>query len=244
MDKILDLNIEFDFGYEKSAIHPVIITGEEENILIDCGYPGFLPFLEEAAKNKGFLLSDLTHIIITHHDHDHMGSLKELKEKYPYIKSISSCIEKPYIERERKSLRLEQAEALYPSLSQEEKKNALIFHKILENTPKAYIDITIAGDKKLDWCGGMEIIATPGHMPGHIAVYIPSKKTLITGDALTAEGNTLLFANPQYTLDMVEARKSIEKFLNYDIETIICYHGGVITGNIQEKLKVIIDSQK
>lgn len=242
MNKILDLNIEFDFGNGKSAIHPVIIIGEKENILVDCGYPEFLPLLEKAAKDKEFSLSNLTHIIITHHDHDHMGSLKELKEKYPHIKSVSSLIEKPYIEGDKKSLRLKQAEALYPSLSEVEKKNALVFHKILENTPKAKIDIIIDGDKKLDWCDGIEIITTPGHMPGHIAVYIPSEKTLITGDALTAEKGTLLFANPQYTLDMTGASKSIEKLLNYDIETIICYHGGVITGDIKKKLKTVLES--
>ena len=240
---IFDLNMEFDFGNGKSAIHPVVIKGEKENILIDCGFPGFLPLIEKAAKDRGFSLADLTHIIITHHDHDHMGSLKELKEKYSHIKSVSSLIEKPYIEGDKKSLRLEQAEALYPSLSEEEKKNALVFHKILEKTPKAEIDITIDGDKKLDWCGGIEIVTTPGHMPGHIAVYVPAEKTLITGDALTAEGGTLLFANPQYTLDMAGAGKSIEKLLSYDIETIICYHGGIITGDIEKKLRAVLNSQ-
>ena len=35
-----------------------------------------------------------------------------------------------------------------------------------------------------DWCGGLEVIETPGHMPGHISLYLKDSKTLICGDAL------------------------------------------------------------
>jgi glyoxylase-like metal-dependent hydrolase (beta-lactamase superfamily II) len=44
-------------------------------VLVDCGYTDFLPKLEQAANEKGVDFSALTRIIITHHDHDHMGSL-------------------------------------------------------------------------------------------------------------------------------------------------------------------------
>ena len=91
----------------------------------------------------------------------------------------------------------------------------------------------------IDFCGGIEIIETPGHMPGHISIYIKESRTLIAGDALVIEDNKLTIANPQYTLDMGEAKKSINKLLNYDIDKIICYHGGVYQTDIKEALENI-----
>lgn len=91
----------------------------------------------------------------------------------------------------------------------------------------------------IDFCGGIEIIETPGHMPGHISIYIKESRTLIAGDALVIEDNKLTIANPQYTLDMGEAKKSINKLLNYDIDKIICYHGGVYQTDIKDALENI-----
>ena len=208
----------------------VIIQSDKENILIDCSTSGSLPLLEKEAEKNNFDLSNLTKIIITHHDHDHMGGLYEIKEKYPHIQVVSSLIEKPYIEGTKKSLRLEQAEKIYPEY----------FHNILKSIKHVPVDITIDGDKELDWCGGIKIIATPGHMPGHISIYSREFKTLITGDAMVAQKGELFIANPQYTLDMKEAIKSIEKFLDYDIQQIVCYHGGLVKGDITSILKKLL----
>lgn len=46
-------------------------------------------------------------------------------------------------------------------------------------------------------------------------------------DAAALENNQLCIANPQFTLDIDNANKSISKILNYDAETYICYHGGI-----------------
>lgn len=71
--------------------------------------------------------------------------------------------------------------------------------------------------ESFSWCGGIWIVATPGHMPGHISIYVRERKTLISGDALVVENGELAIANPQYTLDLVEAKKSIKKLLNFEI---------------------------
>lgn len=76
-------------------------------------------------------------------------------------------------------------------------------------------------------------------MPGHISIYIKENKTLIAGDALVIENNKLDIANPQYTLDMKQAKDSINKLLKYDIDKIVCYHGGTYEGKIIESLKNI-----
>ena len=56
---------------------------------------------------------------------------------------------------------------------------------------------------------------------------IKDKRTTITGDAAILEDNQLVIANPQYTLDLEKANKSLAKLMSYDAETFICYHGGI-----------------
>jgi glyoxylase-like metal-dependent hydrolase (beta-lactamase superfamily II) len=240
MEAVSILNIKFDIENVTNTIHPVILNHEQELILIDCGYPNFLPLIEMKAKEKGISIERLTKIIITHHDFDHMGALAEFKSKYPKIEILSSVDEERYISGKEKSLRLQQAEALYSSLPEDEKENADKFHQLLSSIKNVNVDLLLEDHQEFSWCRGAEIISTPGHTPGHISIYLKKGKTLIAGDALVVENGELGIANPQYTLDMREAKNSIKKLLNYDIERIICYHGGVFTENIREALQKIL----
>ncbi|MDR3259462.1 MAG: MBL fold metallo-hydrolase [Fusobacteriaceae bacterium] len=240
MDKLIILNITFLRDGEEVIFHPAIIVGDKENIMIDCGYPGFLLILETEAQKNDFDFSKLTKIIVTHHDHDHIGALYEIKEKYPHIKIVSSTIEKPYIEGTKKSLRLLQTEKIFPNLAPELQEEALEFQKILESVKYVPVDITIDNDKEIDFLEDIDIIHTPGHMPGHISVYHKKSKTIITGDAMVAEDGILHMANPQYTLDLIRAKESIRQFLDYDVEQILCYHGGLITGDVKSIIKKLL----
>jgi glyoxylase-like metal-dependent hydrolase (beta-lactamase superfamily II) len=240
VDRLIILNMAFLRDGEEVIFHPAIIIGDKENILIDCGYPGFLPALEREAKNNDFDFSKLTKIIVTHHDHDHIGALYEIKERYPHVKIVSSTVEKPYIEGTKKSLRLRQAEKILPNLAPELQEEVIEFQKILESVKHVPVDITIDSNKGVDFFEDVDIIHTPGHMPGHISVYHKKSKTIITGDAMVAEDGILHLANPQYTLDLIGAKESIRRFLDYDIEQILCYHGGLITGDVKSIIRKLL----
>ncbi|WP_315080951.1 MBL fold metallo-hydrolase [uncultured Clostridium sp.] len=239
MNKLNVLKVEFEFNRIIDAIYPVILRDDNDMILIDCGYPNFLTLIEESAIENGIDLSKLTKLIITHHDFDHMGSAADFKRKYPNVKILSSIIDEKYINGKEKSLRLQQAELIYDKLPEEQKEGAMNFQKMLESIENIEVDMLLKDGDKFDWCGGMEIIETPGHMPGHISIYVKESKTLISGDALVIEDNKLAIANPNYTLDMSKAKESIYKLLNYGIDKIICYHGGIYTEEIKSSLKRI-----
>ena len=183
--------------------------------------------IETAMKQEGLDCNDLTKILITHHDHDHMGALADFKQKYPNIRIVASEIEAPYISGEKKSLRLEQAEALLTDAEGEQKVFGEAFCKILKSVKPTGVDITVHGGEFFDWCGGCEILDTFGHTPGHISLYLQSKSTVIAGDAAVLENGRLVIANPQFTLDMEKAAETVDRLLSYDARTIICYHGGV-----------------
>lgn len=240
MNKVTVLEIKFDFASDTNVIFPVILSDESEAILIDCGYPNFLPLIKNAAKENGIDISKLTKIIITHHDFDHMGALAEFKTEYPHIKVLSSIDDEKYISGKEKSLRLQQAESIYDKLPEEQKESAKEFQRFIETVENVDVDICLKDKESFSWCGGVEIIATPGHMPGHISIYLKDSKTLITGDALVVENDKLMIPYPQYTLDVVDAKNSIKKLLNYEMDRIICYHGGVYTKDIKESLENIV----
>lgn len=94
--------------------------------------------------------------------------------------------------------------------------------------------------ERLPWCGGIDIVHTPGHMPGHISLYLPASKTLIAGDAVVIEQGKLNIANPQFTLDLDEAVRSVQRLLAYDIEQLICYHGGLFHGDVKQALLELV----
>lgn len=235
------LDIEFEYNGQKQEITPVLLQDEHDLILVDCGYPDFVPLLEEAANRHRVTLGSVTKVIATHHDMDHIGSLAALKRMYPRIEIVSHELEKAYIDGTRQSLRLEQAESTLDALPAEAKPSAEQFIRFLRSIEPVAVDRTVSSGEKLPWCGGIEIVHTPGHMPGHISLYLPSSKTLVAADAVVIEEGRLEIANPAYTLDLEEALRSVERLLDYDIERILCYHGGLYQGDARQALRRLID---
>ncbi|MEE8291637.1 MAG: MBL fold metallo-hydrolase, partial [Candidatus Tectomicrobia bacterium] len=72
---------------------------------------------------------------------------------------------------------------------------------------------------------GLQIIATPGHTPGHISVFDPVGSLLVLGDAMVNVGNTLTGANPQYTTNMEQANQSVKKLAALTFATAVFEHG-------------------
>lgn len=238
--KITTLPLDFESGQIKLTVYPALLRDENEMILVDCGYPGFMPVIETGLNKIGLSLTGLTKIIITHHDHDHMGALKEIKDACPAVEILCTQQEKPYITGKEKSLRLRQAEELHETLPESEKEESLIFQRFIASVPKADAVSVIRPGEVLPVCGGVEVIDTKGHMPGHISLYVRSEKTLISGDALVIEDGKLCMAYPEYLLSPEDAFASVKHLLDYKIDKIICYHGGVFTGDIKSALEVIL----
>jgi glyoxylase-like metal-dependent hydrolase (beta-lactamase superfamily II) len=238
--EIYPISLTFSFNSLENIIYPVIIKDKEHMILVDCGYEGFLPLIEKAAAQQGLSLNHLTGVIITHHDIDHMGGLYELREAYPQIAVYASKYDAPYISGLKKSLRLQQAEDLFDTLPEDQKSGALYFQQMLKGVKTISVDITFSEDEIPTHIKGIQIINTPGHMPGHISIYAPEHKTLIAADALVVEDGALNIANSQFAMNLQQAVASVKKLQQLNIEKIVCYHGGVVERNIQENLSMLI----
>jgi len=217
-----------EYGNIRDIIHPVVLCDESNSVLIDCGCVGSLPEIEKALQMNGIGPEAITDIILTHQDHDHIGAAAAFKGKYPGVGIMASSIETPYISGDQKSLRLEQAEQLQKTLPPEQQAFGEAFCDFLRTVEPVPIDRQLHEDDLLPFCGGCRVIATPGHTPGHISLYLPELDTIISGDAMALENGKPVIANPQFTLNMEEAAASMERLFSYPAKRIICYHGGVL----------------
>lgn len=230
------LNI-VELGNDVINMNPILILDEENVILIDTGLPDQLGKIAEEVSKAGVSIKDINKIILTHQDLDHIGNLASIiKNTENYIEVLAHIDEKPYIQGDKSPVKM--TPERLNAMSEEERNSRIdMFNKAKANVTK-----TIEDGEILDYCGGIDVIHTPGHTPGHACFYLRRYKTLVAGDAMNVMDGKLVGPNPIFTLDMKQGIESLKKLLNYDIKTIICYHGGIFTDRPKERIEEIINS--
>jgi len=224
----------------ESVICPTLIWDGHSAVLIDTGYPGQLPQIREAIENEGVPFSKLGTVILTHQDIDHVGSaagiVSELKGKCTVLAHEE---EAGYVEGKETPVKLVQLEDRLESLNDKMK---FVYEKMKQGFKfsAVHVDRTLADGEELPFCGGIEVIHTPGHTPGHICLYLKHQKVLISGDMLRGTGGMLLNVDPSTNLDTSLSMKSLKKLLKYDIDKVICYHGGLFQGDISKRIEELI----
>ena len=232
--EMLELPIRSFTG--QNIIHPTLTWDDDTVVLVDAGFPGQLQQIREAVARAGVSFDRLDKVIVTHQDIDHIGGLPDIiLESSHKVEVLSHEEEKPYIEGRKPLIKMNQARLSkrLVSLSEEQRQQA---EALFANPPKASVDTAVADGEILPYCGGITVIFTPGHTPGHICLYLNKSKILVTGDALVAADGELRGPNPGATYDMDAALKSLKKLTRYDIETVVCYHGGVYRDHPNKRL--------
>ena len=232
--EMLELPIRSFTG--QNIIHPTLTWDDDTVVLVDAGFSGQLQQIREAMARAGVSFDRLDKVIVTHQDIDYIGGLPDIiLESSHNVEVLSHEEEKPYIEGRKPLIKMNQARLSkrLVSLSEEQRQQA---EALFANPPKASVDTAVADGEILPYCGGITVIFTPGHTPGHICLYLNKSKILVTGDALVAADGELRGPNPGATYDMDAALKSLKKLTRYDIETVVCYHGGVYRDNPNKRL--------
>ena len=209
------LHLEF----HGNIIHPTLLWNQEMAVLIDTGFPGQIEDLRVAMEKVGVSFDKLKVIILTHQDIDHIGSLPEILQEFgSNIKVYAHELDKPYIQGDL----------------------PLLKDGHIENPPKGKVNDTLIDGQELSFCGGIRVIYTPGHTPGHISLYLKQSKTLIAGDSMYSVNGIIGGIHAPTVLDIKEARLSLKKYLDLDIESVICYHGGLSKVNINDQIQKVI----
>lgn len=206
------LHLEF----QEFIIHPILLWDDEMAVLIDTGFPGQFEDIQVEMERVGVSFDKLKVVILTHQDIDHIGSLPEILQNLESnIKVYAHELDKPYIEGELPLLKDAQ----------------------VQNPPKGKVSDTLIDGQELPYCGGIRILHTPGHTPGHISLYLKQSKTLVAGDSMYSVNGMLGGIHAQTTLDIKEARNSLKKYLNLEINSVACYHGGLSKGDINAQIQ-------
>jgi glyoxylase-like metal-dependent hydrolase (beta-lactamase superfamily II) len=226
----------------ESIIYPTLMWDENTVILVDAGAPGGLNQIKKIIEDLDMPFERLGQIIITHQDIDHIGGIRSILDELPEVEVLAHKADQPYIQGEKNLIRLNSnfMERI-SNLSDEDKE------KVLQMFENASIDVnlTLGDGEKLECCGVITVIHTPGHTPGHICLYHQASKTLIVGDAMNVLDGQLTGPNPQILNeeDLKTALNSLKKFTEFDVENVITYHGGLFTDNPNKRIKELIRGQ-
>ncbi|MFV0937927.1 MBL fold metallo-hydrolase [Bacillus thuringiensis] len=202
--------------FQEFVIHPILLWDDEMAVLIDTGFPGQIEDIQVEMEKVGVSFDKLKVVILTHQDIDHIGSLPELLQRCrSNIKVYAHELDKPYIVGDL----------------------PLLKDGNIENRPKGKVSDTVIDGQELPYCGGILILHTPGHTPGHISLYLKQSKILIAGDSMYSVNGMLGGIHAPTTINIKEAQQSLKKYLNLHIESVVCYHGGFSKGNINVQLQ-------
>lgn len=238
-DGVEMLDLPVNRGVGSGIVHPTLIWEEGEVILVDTGFPGQVPEIRKEMERVGIPFDKLTKVLITHHDIDHIGGLPGiLKELSGRVEVVSHEVEKPYIQGDKiphKLAALESNKALLPA-------DMKVKYEMLKAgfaNSKSNVDRVVRDGDELACGGGIKIIYTPGHTMGHMVLYLKRHKLLIAGDTLFAGEGQLGTPPPGINFDNDLAKESLAKLTGYDVEAVICYHGGLFKDDVNGRIRML-----
>ena len=207
----------------------LIVDEQNGNTLVDAGLPGQAEVISAALAEASIGVRDLRRIIFTHQDLDHVGSGAALVRQSG-ARVLAHPADSPHIDGTLKPLKFT------PEMLERRPQ----MREVLERLEPVRVDEHLEDGDRLDLAGGTRVIFTPGHTPGHLSLYLERPRVLVAGDALTAEGGHLNGPNPPFTLDVGEAARSVRRLADLEIDTIVCYHGGVVGEDANGQLRRVL----
>jgi glyoxylase-like metal-dependent hydrolase (beta-lactamase superfamily II) len=189
-------------------IYPAAVETPKGVLLIDVGDPGTTDQVEDNLDGMGVGWNDVRGVVLTHHDGDHAGGLADVLELTDaVVYAHEEC--SPYVDGRKYPLK-EAPDDRYPEVD---------------------VDVDmVEGVSFRTAAGPMDVVFTPGHTPGHVALHFPDERLLLVGDTITADEDGLAPPWEENTPDMDRARESIRGLADLDVERVLCYHGGPVEG--------------
>ncbi|MGZ3714793.1 MAG: MBL fold metallo-hydrolase [Ktedonobacterales bacterium] len=151
------------------SIFPIncyLVREDDGFTLVDTGISGMAPMILDAAQSLG---APIVRLLLTHAHSDHVGALDALHTQLPDAEVLISTRDARFLAGER---------TLDPD-------------EIQDKLRGGYQTCTTKPTRLLmpgDHVGSLEVIASPGHTPGHAAFLDLRDRALIAGDAFQTRG--------------------------------------------------------
>jgi glyoxylase-like metal-dependent hydrolase (beta-lactamase superfamily II) len=160
------------------GVNAFLLESESDGlVLIDTGVPGSTGRISEAVDSLGRCLSDIRHIFVTHCHSDHTGSLAELKD------ATSACV---YMHRSDARL-VQTGQVMQRLLPAPGVVSKVLYRAVVPSLPKSVepvsADVLVDGGDQVPVAGGIRVVHTPGHTPGHIVFLANAWNAAFIGDA-------------------------------------------------------------
>ena len=110
-----------------------------------------------------------------------------------------------------------------------------------EDIPSIKLSRDIKAVADGDDVGGLRIVATPGHTPGHVGVLDASSRVFVTGDAIVGQDGGVGPPGEQYTEDMDVALRSVDKIAALDFDILLFGHGEPVTSGGKAKVAALAE---
>jgi len=240
-ERAADLEIEARFFGTRSVIHPVVLWDSRDGAtLVDTGYPGQLPDIERALGEQGVRLAEVKRILLTHQDVDHIGSAEPLVAATG-AEVFAHAADTPYIQGEKRLVKMDPArfEERLKALPEALRDQARLMISAL---PTVKVTRVLQGGEQVPVHGGIDVIPTPGHTPGHVCYYVRALQLLIAGDALRVDADELQGPSPTATPDLPTALASLGRLAPLTIRAVVCYHGGYYDRSPGERIRELAAS--
>lgn len=209
--------------------HVYLITEGDGLTIIDASIPGSASKILKQLAEAGYQPSDVKRILITHAHFDHVGGLLELAEKTG-AHVVASEIEKPYISDKAPVPRAKMSDV--PLIQR-----LLMLGGETVNKPVTVHRIVYDGALMPEVFGGLQVIATPGHSPGHVSFWQPERRIAIIGDVLFNLPPRMSLPLAAFTADMPENIRSLKKIVALE-PSVVCFgHGEPLTTGAADKLR-------
>ena len=196
-----------------------LIKGNDGLTLIDAGFPGKESAVFGAIRSLGHSLDQLKHLIFTHGHPDHIGSAAAIVRESG-ARTYLHPLDIPMARSGGPFRPLKPAPNLLAPLL------CKLFFNPNERVEPVTIDQPLTDGELLPVAGGIEIIHTPGHCAGQVALLWRPGRMLFAGDVAS---NMMGLGDPLGFESLEEGRASQRKVASLSFDVAGFGHGKPIT---------------
>ena len=190
----------------------LVRLNDNELMLIDAGIPGSTSSIMKEIRELGFEANQVEHILVTHADPDHAGSLHGVKNATG-AKLYASKLSAPFIESAKMAdhvpFFVKFVAGLYQNMMQK----------------PVLVDVRLEDGQVLEFGGGIRVIHIPGHTEENFAYLWEAENAIFLADLLDRRGGELGLMPGLITWDSDKARESTLKVLDLEPDVICVGHG-------------------